>query len=90
VKTPALSVSLRQDGGLYEGAGRKGTLSSIQGTRLVSLQFPCGTPAKAMAGMEKPPLHFSLGNEGVGRSGGSCRYDVVGSGLGIAPHQDEE
>jgi hypothetical protein len=31
--------------------------------------------------MEKSPLHFSLGNEGVGRSGGSCRYDRRGSGV---------
>ena len=30
MKTPALSVSLRQDGGLHEGAGRKGTPSSMQ------------------------------------------------------------
>ncbi len=30
MKTPALSVSPRQDGGLHEGAGRKGTPSSIQ------------------------------------------------------------
>ena len=32
--------------------------------------------------MEKPPLHFSRGGEGVGRSGGSCRYDLMRSWFG--------
>ena len=60
--------------------------------RVVSSPVPM-KPGEALivpgceAGIEKPPLHFSRGGEGVGRSGGSYRYDVV-SERGIAPYRD--
>jgi hypothetical protein len=78
MKTPALSVSLRQDGGLHEGAGRKGTPSSMQRNASGSAAVPLWDTGKGNGRNGKASAPFLVGGEGVGRSGVSCRYDVVG------------